>query len=73
MFLRFDAGESEPGWKPAGCRLALQPGIHAAALLPEATASLVPTKPPNSAGKSIREQIKALRCSFQEQAQFSWF
>lgn len=31
------------------------------------------TKPPNSAGKSIWEQIKALRCSFREQAQFSRF
>lgn len=31
------------------------------------------TKPPNSAQPSIWEQIKALRCSFQEQAQFSWF
>lgn len=31
------------------------------------------TKPPNSAGKSTWEQIKALRCSFREQAQFSRF
>lgn len=33
LFLRFNVREIEPGWKPAGCRLALQPGICAAALL----------------------------------------
>lgn len=40
-FLSLDVHESEPGWKPAGHRLALQPGIRAVALLREAIASLV--------------------------------
>lgn len=30
-------------------------------------------KPPNPSGKLVQEQIEVLRCSFQEQAQFSWF